>query len=264
VRILFALLIACAAPVEVFAQSPKMDSAFSVKSKPIEIEVEIDQRLRDYKRLYASILNEAKGMVAARRTEAETSWRKERVMFQLGPWAYERGYYFEAEAGPYVSVSVLDYSFTGGAHPNQRTTAILWNREHGRRTNIAELFKETNTGGPTLSALAALLREEVAKEKRERDIPVAMPLEKDEWISAIKPDLKTMGAPSLVRSSVGGKAAGIDFHFSAYDVGSYAEGAFGGYLNWQTLAPFLTDKAKQWFAGDRADLLSEPSKTDAP
>lgn len=252
-RILFAFLITGALALSAQAQDKPAKPTLAAKSRSINVEITIDEKLRADQRLYRGLLKEAQQFIDERALEADKEWRADKTMFRNGPWEYERAYFLDAEAGPYIGVSVFTYSYTGGAHPNQRTTSILWDRERGRRATVGELFREAKPGGPTLTALAKLLREEVAKEKRARDIPVVTPVEKDEWLSAIKPDLKTMGAPLLVPSTVAGKAAGIDFHFSAYDVGSYAEGAFGGYLSWQTLTPFLTDKAHAWFGGERAD-----------
>ena len=256
-RFLIACLTTFALALSAQAQDKPGKPTLSAKSRSIQVEITIDEKLRTDERLYRGLLKEAQQFIDERALEADKEWRADKTMFRHGPWEYERAYFLDAEAGPYIGVSVFTYSYTGGAHPNQRTTSILWDRERGRRATVAELFREAKPGGPTLTALAKLLREEVAKEKRERDIPVVIPLEKDEWISAIKADLKTMGAAILVPSTESGKAAGIDFHFSAYDVGSYAEGAFGGYLSWQTLAPFLTDKARAWFGGERVDEPKE-------
>lgn len=236
------------------AQDKAAEPTLSTKSRSIDAKVTIDDKLRTDQRLYRDLLKEAQRFLDERALEANKEWRADKTMFRHGPWEFERGYFFAAEAGPYISISVLDYSYTGGAHPNQRTTSILWHCEQGRRARIAELFRDAKTGGPTLTALAALIRQEVAKEKRERGVEVTTPLEKDEWLSAIKADLKTFGAPLLVPSTLPGKAAGIDFHFSAYDVGPYVEGAYGAFISWQQLQPFLTDRERAWFAGERADV----------
>ncbi len=234
-----------------------MESAVSVKTRSVVVQVEVDRRLREDKRLHDSILAEAKRMAAEQQKEAEEAWRKDRVMFQHGPWEFERGYYFDAEAGPYISVSVLDYMNTGGAHPNRRTTTILWERDGGRRAKFDEIFRSPQPGSDVMEKLAALVREEVAKEKAERGADVSRPLEQDQWISAIKPDLSTMGALSLAPSTLPHKAAGMFFHFSPYDVGPYVEGDYTAYLSAEQLAPFLTPAARTWFGGERADQRSE-------
>lgn len=250
-------LLACAAAglvaLPALAQSPPMDTAISEKSPSIEVLVEVDRRLQADARLHASILNEAKRIATLRRREADEERRKDGGRFRVGPWSFERGYYLDAAAGPYLSVSVLEYSYAGGAHPNHRIATMLWDREQGRRASIEELFRETKPGGPTLSRLAVLIRAEIAKEKRERGIEVETPIEQDEWLSVIKADLNTMGAPALVASTVPGKAAGIDFHFSPYDVGPYVEGAFGAFIPWRAIEPLLTEKALRIFGGEPAD-----------
>jgi hypothetical protein len=213
-------------------------------------------------RLYQGLLKEAQLFIDARALEADREWRADKTMFRMGPWEYERGYFLDAEAGPYIGVSVLTYSYTGGAHPNQRTTAILWNREEGRRATIRDFFREAKPGGPAMTALAKLIREEVAKEKRARDVEVSEPLETDPSLSEIKADLKTFGQPLLVPSTLEGKLAGIDFHFSAYDVGAYVEGAYGAYLPWQALEPYLTEQARALFGGERTDDSGE-KKSDS-
>ena len=256
-RVFLACLLTCIWALPARAEKPSMQDAVSSKSRAIEIKIEIDRRLRGDKRLYDSILSEAKRISAERRKEADKLFRQEKMMFRHGPWSFERDYFFDAEAGPYISASALEYSYSGGAHPNHRTTTILWDRKRGQRVSIAELFRETKPGGPTVTALAALIREDVAKEKRERDVPVAGDLAKDEWIAAIKSDLKTMGAPSLVASKDRGKAAGLDFHFSPYDVGAYAEGAYLAYIPWQKLEPFLTEQARALFGGEPVEAIQK-------
>lgn len=252
-RLILACLLTCVWALPALAEKPSMQDAASSKSRAIEIKIEIDRRLREDKRLYDSILSEARRVSAERRKEADKLFRQEKSMFRHGPWSFERDYFFDAEAGPYISTSALEYSYSGGAHPNRRTTTILWNRKSGQRVSIAELFRETKPGGPTLAALAALIREDVAKEKRERDVPVADDLAKDEWLSAIKLELKTMGAPSLVASKDKGKAAGLYFHFSPYDVGAYVEGSYLAYVPWQKLEPFLTEQARALFGGQSVE-----------
>ena len=254
-RLFTACLLALVAAAPASAQD-KSGKTLTAKSRSINVEVTIDDRLRADARLYASLLKDAQRFIDERAAEADKQWRADKIMFRHGAWEYERGYHFNAAVGPYISLSILNYSYTGGAHPNHRTTTVLWNSKYNRRASIRELFREMKPGGPIATALAKLIREKVADEKRERDVPVQEPLHKDEWLSAIKADVKTFGEPSLVPSTVAGKAAGIDFHFSAYDVGSYAEGSYGAYLPGQTLAPFLTDGARDLFGG-------EPKETEA-
>lgn len=234
-----------------------METAVSLKSKAAAIEVEIDRRVRADKRLYESIVAEAKRAAAQWQREAEKAWRSDRIMFRHGPWEFERSYHVDAVAGFYISVSVLDYMNTGGAHPNHRTTTILWERDSGRRAQFGELLRDPQPGSEVLGKLAALLREEVAKEKTARGADVTRPLERDQWISAIKAELSTMGAPSLVPSRLSEKAAGMDFHFSPFDVGPYVEGDYTVYLSAEQLAPFLAHAARAWFGGERADQKSD-------
>jgi hypothetical protein len=235
----------------------QVQPTLAAKSRSVEIEVNIDPNLRDDGRLHRELLKDSQRFIDKWKREADKEWRSDKIMFRNGPWSVERHYHFDAAAGPYVGLSILDYSYTGGAHPNQRTTSILWDREQGKRVNVAVMFNETKPGGPTTTALARLIREEVAKEKRERDVEVTEPLAKDQSLSAIKADLRTFGAPGLVRSTIQGKIAGIDFHFSAYDVGAYAEGAYGAYLPWQVLEPFLAERARALFGGARRDEGNE-------
>lgn len=231
--------------------------ALAVRSQSIEIEVTINPNLREDDRLHRELLKDAQRFIDNWKREADKEWRTDKIMFRHGPWSFERHYHFDAAAGPYIGLTILDYNYSGGAHPNHRTTTILWNRDRNSRVSMAELFRETKPGGPAMTALAKLIREEVAKEKRERDVEVTEPLEKDQSLSAIRAEWKTLGQPSLVPSTVQGKIAGIDFHFSAYDVGAYAEGAYGAYLPWKALEPFLTDKARPLFGGERRDEARE-------
>lgn len=225
--------------------------ALAVKTRTVEIEVHIDKTLRKFPDLHKVLLEDAKRFVDEHRAEAEAAWREDRNLFRIGPWTFEQTYGLDAEAGPYVGVSVLTYWFTGGAHPNSVIGTILWHRGQHRRASIAEFFKETRANGPTLSALAKLVREGVAAEKRERGADVEDNPAKDSWLEPIQPKLDALGAPGLVPSTIAGKLAGLDFHFSPYDVGPYAEGFYSAFVPWQSLAPYLTEEARTLFGGER-------------
>jgi hypothetical protein len=223
----------------------------SIKTKVVEIEISIDPALRAYPRLYAALAAEGRKYAAARRKEAQEAWKTDRVLFRGFAWTFNRSYRMRVAALPYVSVLIDNGMFTGGAHPNTVLNTMLWDTRANRDVDMETLFRETQKNGPTATALAKLVREAIIQEKEKRDAYVEDDPATDQWLKPIQADFSTLGAPSLALSTVPGRASGITFHFSPYGVGPYAEGSYAAFVPYPALEPYLTDEARQLFAGER-------------
>ncbi|MBN8955920.1 MAG: DUF3298 domain-containing protein, partial [Rhizobiales bacterium] len=134
---------------------------------------------------------------------------------------------------------------------------IIWDNEAGTSVGLDTFLNDVSDGGPTLTALAGLVRESLAAEKRKRGLDVAENTAEDEWLRADEPKLETLGAPALTRSSVAGKASGLSFYFSPYDVGPYVEGAYTALVSGAALKPYLKADKAALFEGAPAATAGE-------
>jgi hypothetical protein len=234
-----------------FALAADERPAVFVKTPYVEITVTIAKELEAYPPLHATLLAEAKAWAERTRRETYAAWVADKPSFQGRSWTFERGYRLRVAVAPYVSVIYETGTYTGGAHPNSRTSTILWDSVQNRRTEIQSLFRESAKNGPTANALCKLVRDAIVVEKKKKDAPVEDDPAVDEWLKPIKPDFKSLGESSLAPSTVAGRSSGMTFHFSPYDVGSYAEGPYTGFVPFAALEPYLGDEAKKIFAGDR-------------
>jgi hypothetical protein len=238
----YAALLLCAA-FAVFEGAALAAPAVSIKTSTIEATVEIDSALDRFKPLKDHLLAEAKRDAAAQQKEADEAKRDEPRSFRQR-WTFERHYTFISEAGPFVSVRRVETTYTGGAHPNTVITTVIWDNETGKPVGLDTFLNDVSEGSSTLTALAGLVRDSLAVEKRKRGLDVAENTAEDDWLRAVEPKLETLGAPALTRSSVAGKGSGLSFYFSPYDVGPYVEGSYTALVSGTALKPYLkADKA---------------------
>jgi len=232
-------------------------------SKAVRISVTIVPELRKHPGLFDNLLAEGKRNAETNRAEAAKELHDNPGFFTDGrEWYFHRNYTLRSEAGRYVSVLRLDETFSGGAHPNSYVDTILWDREGRRRTNIRAFFRETADNGPTMTALARLARLAVAaaklakmsedEEERKLGLTPQQYLERDPQITqGIAPVLLKIGPISLTPSTERGKSAGLNFHYSPYAVGSYAEGPYTVAVPWTAFREHLSPQGVAIFGGQR-------------
>jgi hypothetical protein len=230
--------------------------AVSVKTKTIEATVEIDPALNRFAPLKERLLAEAKRDVAAQQKEADDAKRAERRDFRQR-WTFERRYKFISHVNPFVSVQRVETTYTGGAHPNTVITAVIWDVVRGNAVGLDAFVNDVTADGPTLTAIAALVRASLAAEKKKRGVDVADDPAQDEWLRVVEPKLETLGSPALARSTVEGKAAGLSFYFSPYDVGPYVEGPYTAFVARDALLPYLKADKTALFDGAATPTASE-------
>ncbi len=246
---------------------PAEKPAIEIKTRAAEITVTIEKELKAHPGLLENLRAEGQRYAAKSRAEAEyktsPEWFKENGGRR---WTYDLVYSQRSVVvDRYVSVLRDDGTFTGGAHPNSVTDTILWDKTQKKRISIRPFFNETADGGPTMTAMAKLVRIAVAKEKLERwkesrpddekkdPLPtVEESVDKDEQLQrAIQPRLLKIGPISLTPSTVAGKSSGLTFHFSPYAVDAYAAGPYTVFVPWTALKPFLSPEGIAIFGGER-------------
>jgi hypothetical protein len=238
----YAAFLLCAAFVT-FESAALAEPAVSIKTSTIEAAVEIDAAIDRFQPLKDHLLTEAKREAAAQQKEADEAKRDAPSAFRQR-WTFDRRYTFISNAGPFVSVRRVETTYTGGAHPNTTITTIIWDTETSKSVGLDAFLNDVSDGGPTLTALAAFVRDSLAVEKRKRGLDVAENTAEDEWLRAVEPKLAALGAPALARSAAEGKASGLSFYFSPYDVGPYVEGSYVAFVSGDALKPYLkADKA---------------------
>ncbi len=264
-----AMLLLCAGGA--FAQ-PEEKPAIEIKTRAAEISVSIDRELKPFPGLAADLLAEGQRFAAKSRAEADAEYKTNRAWFKERRWTYERAYSLRSlVADRYVSILRDDGTYGGGAHPNSRADTILWDKTAKKRISIRPFFNEMADNGPTMTALARLVRIAVAVEKDERRSgelseeekkkpkPSAEKLvaEDEQLRDAVQPRLLKIGPISLAPSTVAGKSSGLTFHFSPYDVDAYAAGPYTIFVPWTDLKAFLSPEGAAIFGGERPEKDKE-------
>jgi hypothetical protein len=243
-------------------------SALSIKTRLVDANVEIDERLKAYPGLAANCLADAKRWIERMRAEADKERREDIALFRDPQrWSLERSYEQRSAIGRYVSVLRTDEIDTGGGNPVTVVDTVVWDREAKKRVGIRPLFKEAADNGPTMKALARLVRIAVATEKIARDLPD--PTEPDKPGANLTPEtfaerdrsiaegvqskLTGLGPATLAPSTAAGKSSGLTFHFSPYAVGSPAEGPYTVFVGWTELKSYLSPEGAAIFAGERPE-----------
>jgi hypothetical protein len=241
--------------------------AIETKTRVAVITVSIDKKLKSDPALVANLMAEGQRFAAKTRAETDEEYKDNREYFRGGRrYTYERGYAFRSLVGNrYVSIVRDDGTYTGGAHPNSRLDTILWDRTQKKRISVRPFFNETADNGPTMTAVATLVRRAVSIERQARREGGMNESEKKEFLAkldetiakdeqlreTIQPTLLKLGPVSLAPSTTPGKSSGLTFHFSPYDVDAYAAGPYTVFVPWTDLKPFLSAEGTAIFAGER-------------
>jgi len=243
------------APALAAAPKPKPDAA--VKTQYVDASVTLDAAIRADAPLAANLLAEGKRWIEKNRAEAAAEFKSDPELFREGrAWTFERNYSQTSKIdGRYVSIVRIDYVYTGGTHPNTEINTLLWDLEAKKRISVRPFFKETTDNGPTMKALQAAAIDAVKAEKKAREVE-----DDGIWQRGIEPKLLNVGAVSLAPSTVAGKSAGLDFHYSPYAVGPYAEGSYVVFVPWEAFKAYLSPQGAAIFAGNKPPETKTDSK----
>lgn len=161
-------------------------------------------------RLYAEGVRDLKAF-----SEGATGERAEAGGEGLPPYSKEIDWSLGADTGKLLSLERTDYEFAGGAHPNQSSQAVLWDKSLKRQVQPGQLIR--GDGG----ALDQALCDAVYAAKKER-LGAEATAPGSDWKC---PRWQTTPFV-LVPSTTGGKAGGLKFLIPPYAVGPYAEGGY--------------------------------------
>ncbi|MCG6203230.1 DUF3298 and DUF4163 domain-containing protein [Rhodopseudomonas sp. HC1] len=251
--LLFASLLLSPALAE--PAKPKPD--FAVKTKAIDGKVLLDAAIKADPKLAENCLAEGKKYIAEQRAEAEPEFKSDPELFRNGPWTYERSYTADSlVADRYVSVLRIDYSYTGGAHPNTEIDTVLWDKAQSKRISIRPFFTDLADGSPAMQAMVKGVLASLKAEKKARGTDD----DGDDYVKSIEPKLLKIGPVTLARSTEAGRSSGLIFHYAPYAVGAYAEGSYDAYVPWQSLKPYLSAEGTAIFGGDRPKGDDERNK----
>lgn len=229
------------------AAEPKPDA--SIKTKAVEANVLLDDRIKADPALAADCLAEGRKWIEKNAAEAAASRKLEPQLFRGGGWTFERKYSVRSVVGGhYVSIVRFDYMDTRGAHPNSDVNTILWDSTAQKRISIRPFFTETADNGPTMKAMLKDVIASLNAEKKKRD---AGDTATAEWYKDLAPKLLRIGAVTLAPSTVSGKSSGLTFHYPPYAVGPYAEGEYVAFVPWEALKPYLSAEGAAIFGGTR-------------
>lgn len=243
--------------IPALASEPKPAPDAAVKAKYIDASVTLDAAIRSDAPLAANLIAEGKRWMEKNRAEAAEEFKTAPELFREGrAWTFERHYSQASKVGGrYVSIVRTDYVYTGGAHPNTGINTILWDADTKKQISVRPFFKETADGGPTMTALRDAAIAAVKAEKKARKVE-----DDGSWQHGIEPKLLQIGAMSLAPSTIAGKSAGLDFHYSPYAVGSYAEGSYIVFVPWEAFKAHLSPQGTTIFAGNKPPETKTDSK----
>jgi hypothetical protein len=146
----------------------------------------------------------------------------------------------------WISVRREIWSYTGGAHGNSGVETFLWDRAGGDFASLAPFLTDAAPGGPALRALSAALADGIARTVYEGPVDEFWT---DSVAEATAPDERLLEGFTLVPSDQPGRAAGLDYHFSPYEVAAYAYGAPVIRIDWRVLDPWLSAEGRALFGG---------------
>jgi hypothetical protein len=119
----------------------------------------------------------------------------------------------------WLSLSGMEESYTGGAHPNHGPSALLWNKGAGRQVKALDLF----TGKAALDgALQAAFCGELNKERAERRGAPIDPHSTDDFDTCLAPS----GEVLILGSADHQHFTRIGILIGPYEAGPYAEGDY--------------------------------------
>jgi hypothetical protein len=144
----------------------------------------------------------------------------------ITPWEVEvEGTIIKNSAGIF-SVSLSNYSFTGGAHPNMTMTLLNFDAKTGKTIQLKDLIKDETQ----------LKKRVEAKFRREREL---QPLE----------DLNEAGyfwdGEFALPAAFAIQDEGILFYYNTYEIAAYAQGPTSFVMTWEEIGDTVTHELPQ-------------------
>jgi len=166
--------------------------------------------------LEADLAKQRRELVAAAR-EGQVAAKESG--FPFNPYSYSAGWSVVTELPGWLSLSAGASTYTGGAHPNHWSQALLWDKAAGQSRRATDLF--TSRG-----ALAAAIRDPFCKAlNRERAARRGEPIDPnsdDMFDQCVDPTESTV----ILGSSNKQQFDRIGILIAPYEAGPYAEGDY--------------------------------------
>lgn len=198
---------ATARKVEESTAAFEFDYAYPAQAAAIpELAIELEADMAKQRRELAASAKE--GQAAAKENG-----------FSYNPYAHSVGWSVVTELPGWLSMSGAAYSYTGGAHPNHWSQALLWDKAAGKSRAATDLFQSKAALAEAIRApfCAALNRERAAR----RGEPV-QPGSDNPFDECIDPTASTI----ILGSSNKQQFDRIGVLIAPYEAGPYVEGDY--------------------------------------
>lgn len=206
--ILLPLLLSLA-PVTIASETPDLDFAYRWSAEANAVPA-LAQRFRNNAARQRREMNSA----AANEKKA----REKMGMREWSGLQFSRDWATAGQSPRLLSLIGSTSSYTGGAHPNSGTSALLWDRKLGRQTTYAALLNPGQSwGGAIRTPFCTLLDRERAERRQEK-------IARGGWPSQC-PELKELTV-ALADHDHDGRFDHIDVTADSYVAGPYAEGPY--------------------------------------
>lgn len=220
-------------PVRTEAAPPATLATPAPAPSPVATERKVEERTAAFEFDYAypaaaaaipELVIELEADMAKQRRELAASAREGQAAakengFTYNPYAHSVNWSVVTDLPGWLSLSGAAYSYTGGAHPNHWSQALLWDKAAGKSRTATDLFQSRAALAEAIRTpfCAALNRERAAR----RGAPIR-PDSSDPFDECIDPTASTV----ILGSANGQTFDRIGILVAPYEAGPYVEGDY--------------------------------------
>lgn len=233
------VLTACRGEPEAPPPPPAAPLAFAQKTEAAEVSMTLPSAITVYPALHLQLYTDGKRELSAFAAHAaQNKTRTDAAEFRA-PYHRKTTWTVAADTARLISLTQAWDDYTGGVHPNQGTTVLLWDKVRESPIRQSDLFR----GDADQAALDALLCAAARDAKAKRlgaQVAVADTFTCPTWRSA---------EAGLAPSTVPDKAGGLIFYFDPHVLGAAAEGDYHVIIPQDRFAAALSATYGPQFAG---------------
>lgn len=162
------------------------------------------------------------------------------------PYELQTNWTVTGEAGDLVALQKDTMINAGGVHPNHFSSARTFLKSSGDVITVDRLFR-----GDSLSVGLFMneVRNRITEQKSQRLSGAPYEMVRGEVADLIGENGSWIGEIAIVASDQPGKLGGLNFMFSPYEIGSYAEGSYDAVVPQSVFAHALKPEFASLFAG---------------
>ncbi len=167
------------------------------------------------------------------------------------PYTYGKTWTLLHAANGLVSLKASGSQYTGGAHANHFITGLVHDTRANLDIDVMNLFADREAAGVRLTSL---VRAAILEQKREKYAGTAIS-EADlvaDVESGVSDRLGWARQSALIPAGDSAGFGGIDFYFSPYELGAYAEGSYIARIPQSALRDLFNPDDLPMFTGDPA------------